>query len=125
MKYILFSIVAVFLAACNPVRPDPIIQVVESRKMVIASTDESLLLPCHETTPPSREEYNVANRDKKEAMLTTYIASLITDNKRCTLDKLTLKAILDKQILQIKRFNDEEDACVNALLNKKPVEEVK
>lgn len=125
MKYILFSIFAIILAACNPVRPDPIIQVVESKKMVVASVDESLLLPCRETMPPSREEYNIANRDKKEALLTSYIASLITDNKRCTLDKLTLKAILDKQILQIQQFNDEESARIDALLNKKPTEETK
>ena len=125
MKYILFSIFAIILAACNPVRPDPIIQVVESKKMVVVSVDDSLLLPCRETTPPSREEYNIANRDKKEALLTSYIASLITDNKRCTLDKLTLKAILDKQILQIQQFNDEESARVDALLNKKATEETK
>lgn len=94
-------------------------ELVEQRTMVIATFDESLLEPCHETMPPAPETYTLSNRDRKEALLTSYAADLVLDNKRCSLDKATLKAQLERQKLSIQKYNDDEEARVKRLIGEK------
>lgn len=119
MNKILLMLVMVFgLTACMP---DILIrhEVIEKKNIVVPELDESLLEPCRETQPPVSSMYIQANRDVKEALLTEYIASLLIDNKKCSLDKATLKAMLDKQKANIKQFNLEEETRVKALTEKK------
>jgi len=121
-RILLTAVLAVFmvfgLSACVP---DALIrhEVIEKRTMVVVSVDSSLLEPCHETTPPPIASYVQVNRDQKEALLTGYIADLILDNKRCSLDKLTLKTMLTKQKATVDQFNADEDLRVKNLLEEK------
>lgn len=106
------------LSACVP---DALVrhEVIEKRTMVVVSVDSSLLEPCHDTSPPPVMSYTQVNRDQKEALLTGYIADLILDNKRCSLDKLTLKTMLTKQKATVDQFNADEDLRVKNLLEEK------
>ena len=106
------------LSACVP---DALVrhEVIEKRTMVVVNVDSSLLEPCHETTPPPITSYVQVNRDQKEALLTAYIADVVLDNKRCSLDKLTLKTMLTKQKATVDQFNADEDLRVNNLLEEK------
>ena len=106
------------LSACVP---DALVrhEVIEKRTMVVVNVDSSLLEPCHDASPPPVMLYTQVNRDQKEALLTGYIADLILDNKRCSLDKLTLKTMLTKQKATVDQFNADEDLRVKNLLEEK------
>lgn len=119
MKMILFSIVMMFgLTACVPdalVRHD----VIEKKTMVLVELDEALMEPCHLSDPPLTDVYMKINRDGKEALMTKYISELIVDNKRCSLDKVTLKNMLAKQKATIHQFNLDEENRVKQIVEKK------
>lgn len=117
-KIILMLLVAFTLVGCGGTETIRY-QVVESKKLIMVKPDDALLLPCHESEPPKQDVYIAANRDKKEALLTSYIASLLSDNKRCSLDKLTLQKTIERQESYIQKTNDEEAARVEELLKSK------
>lgn len=118
MTVVLVAMMTLGLTACVP---DALVrhEVIEKRTMVVVSVDSSLLEPCHDTSPPPVLSYTQVNRDQKEALLTGYIADLILDNKRCSLDKVTLKTMLTKQKATVEQFNVDEELRVKMLLEEK------
>lgn len=119
MKTLILMLLTILATtACNP-EIHRRYEVVEKNTITVATFDESLLEPCAMSEPPQVEPYKQANRDVKEAKLVTYSADLITEIKRCNVDKATLKAMLQRQKESIQKFNADEEARVKALVIEK------
>lgn len=102
----LFLIISILLTGC--ISPTTNVRIVESEKMKLIELDGKYLKDCGLREPPDVMEYLSAGMDGREDMLSQAFIAQHKYLKECTIDKRSLRSIIEKQRQAIKEHNERE-----------------
>lgn len=102
----LLFLATIFLTGC--ISPTTNVRIVESEKIKLIELDGKYLKDCGLREPPDVMEYLSAGMDGREDMLSQAFIAQHKYLRECTIDKRSLRAIVEKQQQAIKEHNARE-----------------